>query len=619
MDQEHSSPTRRNCSVITAARSNRPIRMILAALLSLLSGFSLSARSPHAQPEPSPEEYGVKVTINVTVPMRDGVNLSADIYRPGAPGPFPCLLLRTYWGSSLGPLKVPWAMYFASRGYAVALVDVRGRYDSEGEWEPYVNEPRDGYDTQQWLGQQDWCDGSVGTFGRSYDGFTALMSAPLQSPYLKCMVPAANQQTNFGHLYNDGVLQLGVIFNAGIFISGRTLQPSEPRFADGEVTINYQEVYHRLPLNTALDDLAWNTHYKEWLRHPTYDEYWKSYGMKEKYPEVTVPAYFLTGWYDNLVHEGFRNFLGIREQGGSETARRGTRILVGPWAHGSYRTETGQTVTFGNGLDLRETHLRWYDYWLKDIQNGIDKEAPIRIFVMRADQWRDEFEWPLARTRWTPYYLDSGGGANSLFGDGVLRLQPPARPEGHDSYLYNPLNPVPTMGGQISVESDLKGPKNRRAVQRRDDILVYTSPAMERDVEVTGPVELRLHAASSAVDTDFTATLTDVYPDGRAIHICEGIQRASFRDSLENPSPIEPEKVYEYRVSLWETSYVFKSGHRIRLEVSSSNFPRYARNLNTGHPLGTSSETRTARQIIHHSSRYPSQLILPVIPSGRRK
>ena len=585
--------------------------LILSALTFMVSVITAEAQTEW---EPGPEQYAVKVKINVQVPMRDGVNLSADIYRPDAPGQFPCLLLRTYWGNNIGPLKVPWGLYFARRGYGVALVDVRGRYDAEGVWEPYVDEPQDGYDTQQWLGQQDWCNGSVGTFGRSYDGFTALMSAPLGSPYLKCMVPASNQQTNFGHLFNDGVPQLGVIFMAGVFLAGHTLQPNISRFAHGEVTVNYEEVFRRLPLMTALDDLAEGSYYQEWLSHWTYDSYWKSYGVKEKYGRITVPAYLMSGWYDNLVHEAFRNFEGMRKEGGSETARKGTKILVGPWAHGGYRMADGKTVTFGDGLDLREVHLRWYDYWLKGIENGIDREAPIRIFVMGDDRWRDEQEWPLARTRWTEYYLSSGGRANSLHGNGRLSPQPDPSTAPTDSYHYNPHDPVPTLGGQISTHGDLKGPRDRRPVQRRDDVLVYTSPPLDRDTEVTGPVELRLYAASTAKDTDFTATLTDVYPDGRAIHICEGIQRAAFRESLENPSLIEPGKIYEYRISLWETSTVFKAGHRVRLEISSSNFPRYARNLNTGNRLGTSAETKIAEQTIHHDGQYPSALVLPVIP-----
>jgi len=332
----------------------------------------------------------------------------------------------------------------------------------------------------------------------------------------------------------------------------------------------------------------------------------------------------LTGWYDNLVHEGWRNFQGLRAQGGSEAARRGTKIIVGPWTHGG-------SFGYPGFLDLK---LRWYDYWLKDVQNGIDRDGPIRIYVMGAEQWRDEQEWPLARARFTSFFLASGGRANSLRGDGRLRPQgdksnfcSSGRPKGQekaaevglipvaaDRFTYDPENPVYTLGGQISTHDDIRGPKDRRVRQERDDVLVYTSEPLEKDLEVTGPVELRLFAATSAVDTDFAATLTDVHADGRAIHVCEGLRGVTFRESLERPTPVEPGRVYEYSISLWETSMVFKAGHRIRLEVSSSNFPRYARNQNTGLPLGSSAEMKKAQQTVYHDAERPSRLILPIIP-----
>ena len=564
----------------------------------------------------STPKYRVKVQFNVKVPMRDGVNLSADIYRPDAPSRFPGLLMRTYWdNANLG--KVRQALYFAERGYAVALVDVRGRFDSGGEWEPYVNEPPDGYDTQQWLGQQSWCDGKIGTFGLSYDGFTQLMPAPMRSSYLKCMVPQICQQTNFGHLYNDGVLQLNVVLTAGLFFNGRTLQPMIGQaYGGGLQVVNYEQLFRRLPLISAVYDIVDAPYIKDWIRHARYDDYWKSYGIKEKYADIVAPAYFITGWYDNLVHENWRNFVGFREQGGSPQARKGTKIIVGPWTHAINAQGPNWDADFGASttVDINELHMRWYDFWLKGINTGIDQEPPVRIFVMGANQWRTENEWPLARTKCTSYYLGSGGKANSMFGDGTLSLSAPSANGPPDKYVYDPERPVPTLGGTISTHPELQGPRDRRPVERRDDVLVYTGAPLEKDAEVTGPVEVKLYAASSAVDTDFTATLTDVYPDGRAVNICEGVRGARFRESLENPSLIEPGKVYEYTISLWETSNVFKAGHRIRLEISSSNFPRFARNQNTGNPFGMSAEMKAAEQTIYHDARYPSRLVLPVIP-----
>jgi uncharacterized protein len=282
--------------------------------------------------------------------------------------------------------------------------------------------------------------------------------------------------------------------------------------------------------------------------------------------------------------------------------RQGTKIIVGPWTQGG-------TFALPNFLQV---NLRWYDYWLKDAQNGIDRDPPIRIYVMGAEKWRDEQEWPPARMRPTPFYLGSGGRANSLRGDG--RLETSNQGTTPDRFTYDPENPVYTLGGQISTHADVWGRRDRRVRQERDDVLVYTTQPLEKDLEATGPVELRLFAASSAVDTDFTATLSDVHPDGRAIHVCEGIRGVIFRDSLEQPTPVEPDKIYALSISLWETSMLFKAGHRIRLEISSSNFPRFARNQNTGLSLGSSAEIRKAQQTIYHDPDHPSSLILPVIP-----
>ena len=572
--------------------SCRVLSTICSALILAHAGDLAQLRAA----EQSQPVHGVLHQTKVPVPMSDGTRLAAEIYRPDAPGEFPALMLLRYFR---GGHQNNRGTFFAERGYVVALVDCRGRYDSEGTWVPYVNDPQDGYDAQQWLGAQPWCNGRIGTFGLSYNAFTSYMAAPLGSPYLKCIFPRSGQQTNFGHLYNDGVMQLNVIFEFGLHTkqgsqTQRIFSPDNPH-------------YRRLPLIAAVDDFPNVQHVKDWFKHCRYDDYWKAYGIKEKYPRIKVPAYFITGWYDNLLRENWRNFLGFRRQGGSEKARTGTKILIGPWAHGgsnAYPPIRDMTML-----------LRWYDHWLKDVPNGIDTEPPIELYVMGADVWRSENEWPLARTRFTKFYLTGGGRANSAKGDGRLGQSAPAEESSPDRFVYDPENPVYTLGGQISTQPAVRGPKDRQSTQQREDVLVYTTDPLAHDMEVTGPVELKLWAASSAPDTDFTATLTDVHPDGRAVHICEGILGVTFRESLEHPTPIEPGRVYPLSISLWATSMVFKAGHRIRLEVSSSNFPRYARNQNTGLPLGTSAKIETARQTVYHDAAYPSHLILPVIPS----
>ena len=549
----------------------------------------------------------VHIQLDLWIPMRDGVRLYAALYRPGAGDRFPVLLIRSPY-STQHPRYVDWALRFASGGYAVVLQDCRGRFESEGKWRPYVDEANDGYDTQEWLGAQSWCDGNIGTFGISYPGFTQILPAALRSSYAKALVPIANQEDNYGHLRYNGVLQLQNAMNF-MWIGNRTLQNV------AREQIDMEQVYRRLPLISALDSIAERPFYGEMIRHNCFDEFWKSYSMKGRYPEVDVPAYFITGWYDNLVHEGFKCFKGWKTQARSPEVRAKSRLLVGPWTHSLIGSaEPFGDVDFGPqaAVDMPSEHLRWYDQRLRGIETGIDDELPVRIFVMGENCWRSEAEWPLLRTRYTAYYLHSQGEANSLFGNGSLGLEAPLD-EPVDSFSYDPQEPVPTLGGQ-SMFIGNTGPRDRKDLQQRQDVLVYSTPPLAADVEVTGQVELKLFAASSARDTDFTATLVDLYPDGRAIHITEGIVRARFRASYETPTLIEPGKVCEYKIVLWETSNLFKQGHCIRLEVSSSNFPRFDRNLNTGGETGLDEELQVAEQRVFHNAQYPSHLNLPIIP-----
>jgi putative CocE/NonD family hydrolase len=553
---------------------------------------------------PSPEP---RIRLDLRIPLRDGVHLYGALYRPAQGERFPVIYAHTIY-STLHPYYVDAAARFARAGYAVLLVDSRGRYESEGVWHPYFCEAQDAYDVQQWVGRQPWCDGALGMFGRSYVGFTQILPAPFRCPHVKALVPMINQEDNYGHHRYNGVLQLQNAMNF-LWLGNRTNQKLTE-----DATIDMARVYRRLPLISALDDYCDRPFYREIIRHNRFDEFWKAYSMKDRYDQVETPAYFMTGWYDNLLHEGFKCFRGWTTRARSPEARRLSRLLVGPWMHGGMGSAAPfGDVTFGAeaGMDLIAEHLRWYDRRLRGLDTGIDADPPVRIFVMGANAWRFEGQWPPARTRHRPAYLHSSGRANSLFGDGRLSFGPPAG-EPADAFAYDPRDPVPTHGGQ-SMFPDNSGPRDRRSIERRDDVLVYTSEPLTEDLEVTGEVELVLYAASSAPDTDFTAALVDVHPNGTAIHICEGIVRARFRESYESPSLIEPGEVYEYRFSLWETSNLFRAGHRIRLEVSSSNFPRFDRNLNTGHEPGLDAEMAVARQTVYHDQARPSHLRLPVI------
>ena len=564
----------------------------------------------------SPPAHDVKMRFDVPTPMRDGVRLSTDIYLPDADGPFPVVLVRTPYDNSTA-LHLDSGRFYARRGYVYAAQDCRGRYDSEGDFDALHQEAEDGHDTLEWIGAQEWCNGRVGMAGASYDGLTQWQAAPLRSRYLRAIAPRV-VQSNFwthGAYVGPGAFSLVLGLFWCLRHSGRTRQ--------SEDVYDWDEVYRTLPLIEA--DRRWGRdvkHYQEWIRHPAYDDYWRRISNEERYSEMDVPALNMTGWFDGSNGPTFTNFNGVSKQGRTEEARRSQKLIIGPWYHslstpGS--TRTGQ-IDFGpvSRVDLEALELRWFDYWLKGIDNGIMEEPPIRLFVMGENVWRDEREWPLARTEFTPFYLHSGGNADRMRSDGSLDLTAPEE-EPPDRYIYDPNNPAPTLGGthpmqpeQISV-----GPWDQRPIEARTDVLVYTSETLQDDMEVTGPVVLKLYASSSAPDTDFTARLTDVYPDGRSMVLCEGVIRARYRDSIEHPELMEPGTVYEFTIGMEVTSNLFRRGHRIRLNLSSSNYPRIDRNPNTGHPFGMDAEMRVAEQTVRHSSRHPSRLVLPVIPRVR--
>ena len=561
----------------------------------------------------SPRVPGVSVKIDVRVEMADGVELSADVYLPAGKGRYPTLLCRTIYGKQSGEICTDlsylqeWVPRFLEEGYAVVMQDCRGRYDSDGEYVGYVNEASDAADTLEWLTTEPWCDGTIGMFGQSYVAFTQLSALRSGNPALKCIVPVGNQEDNFGYFLMDtGVLQLQN-FVWGINSGNRTMNCTSFEFIDVD------EIYHTLPLRYAVDDI-FVPQYWHFLDHPTFDETWQTYGFKDKYSEMLAPAHFITGWYDNLSREVFKTYEGLKARGGGVEARDLTRIMVGPWAHDIDRADRAGDIDLGPGgeFDLVEHHIEWYDRRLKGVENGIDDEPPVRIYVMGDNEWRSEGEWPLARTKWTPLYLHSAGSANSRAGNGMLSFDAPAH-EPADHFVYDPNDPVPTLGG-CDVMFDNAGPKDRVRLHDREDVLVFVGPTLESDLEVTGPVTMKLYASSSALDTDFTATLCDVHLDGKAIIVCEGIRRARYRDSLTDPTLMDPGEVYEFTIDMWQTSQVFKAGHRILVEVSSSNFPRFDRNTNMGGQLWRETELQTASQTVYHDRKRPSHVVLPVIP-----
>ena len=565
--------------------------------------------------------YQVTLQFDVKVPMRDGVKLSTDIYRPDAPGTFGVIVIRTPY-DNITEGNVRDAMDFATRGFAVVVQDCRGREDSEGEWVPFVHEDEDGYDTIEWAAAQPWSNGKVGMYGGSYLGQTQWRPTGLTPPHLTAIFPVV-AYSDFYHnwVYTGGAFQLA--FNQrwqAVQMHTRTRQRQYLWF---DPPHHLRDLYWHLPLITG-DEAAGrvNATYKEWIRHSTYDDYWKSLSMRNKYQNIDVAAYNWGGWFDVFLQGATDNFVGVTKQGKTARARASQKMLIGPWIHSASGRHVGD-MDFGPAADIEPgraglSRVRWFDYWLKGIENGIMEEPPVKIFVMGENAWREESEWPLARTEYTKYYFHSGGQANSLSGDGSLTPAAPGSSEPPDNYTYDPQHPVPTLGGATCCGEGTTpvpmGPRDQRLAERRDDVLVYTSPVLPDDVEVIGPVQVKLYAASSARDTDWTAKLVDVFPSGFAMNVADGIIRARFRDSFEQPTLIEPGQLYEYTIDLWSTANVFQKGHQIRVEISSSNFPHYDRNPNTGAEFGTTTELKVAQQTLHHDATRPSHIVLPVIP-----
>jgi putative CocE/NonD family hydrolase len=536
--------------------------------------------------------------------MRDGVTLSADIYLPaGEMKKRPVILTRTpYVKADIGVVQR--ALQFVKRGYAYVSMDVRGRGDSDGEFVPYFQEARDGYDCIEWCANQEWSDGNVGTYGGSYLGRIQWLAALEQPPHLRAMVALVSPSDPFVETPTGLPSPMHLCWLH--LVSGRVTQPME--------AIHWESVYQHLPLLT-MDEQAGrlDPRWRADIEHAQLDDYWKPLCYQQRFHEISIPTLHISGWYDDEQIGTPLNFIGMTRHGATAEARASQRLLMGPWGHAVNASTQVGDLDFGPQavIDLYAEVTRWFDRWLLP-QTASQPDAPVRIFVMGENNWRDEQEWPLARTQWTRFYLHSGGSANSRFGDGVLNTTSPAADEPADGYTYNPAYPTPFLTEPTS--SQIGGPDDYTVVQRRDDVLVYQTELLEQDTEVTGPIQVELYASSSAPDTDFMAMLIDIWPNGFRQRLCDGMVRARFREGMQKPSLIEPGRIYHYQIPCWNTAHVFKAGHRICLQISSSAFPKFDRNLNTGAPLGRTSEFVSAEQRIYHNESSPSAVVLPIIP-----
>ena len=570
----------------------------------------------------------VVVERDIAATMRDGAVLKADVYRP-AIGRHPVLVLRTPYGKgqvatisgTLDPVRA------AEAGYVVVVQDVRGRFASDGPaFFPYRDEPADSFDTIEWAAGLDVSNGRVGAFGVSYMGATAWQAAVGQPPHLGA-IAAAHAPSDFyetivrgGALnwatlvdWTMGAIGIGAVMRAH---AGRPDLPAQLMAFIDDLDQVESSLYHQPPMTfpPALPrEPEVLGYFFEMLRHPTRDAFWQSLLVRDHHGSVEVPALIVSGWHDLLLDGDLDHYARMRAEGATETARQGTRLVIGPWSHGQFGHVVGQR-DFGlraNGMvldlqgDLTALHVRWFDRWLKDQRNGVDEEPRVKLFVQGINRWRDEDEWPLSRATPTDLFLRAGG---------RLAFESPGADEPSDQYVYDPQAPCPTMGGSILAPVTLpRGPVDQAPLLGRSDVLVYTSEPLPTDLEVTGHVRAVLYAATDALDTDWMVKLCEVDFEGRTFNVCDGVVRARFRCSLDAPTLVPPAAVERYEIDLSATSMVFRAGHCLRVLVTSSDFPRYDRNPNTGEwPAEAPHGIRAAQRIFHDGARR-SHVVLPVV------
>lgn len=571
------------------------------------------------------EERGVRI------PMRDGVHLVADVVRPDDPAPVPVLVERTPYGRA-AVLAGESAERLVAAGFAVVVQDCRGRFDSEGEWRYVRAEVDDGYDTVEWAAAQRWSNGRVGMFGASYMGNAQWMAAIARPPHLVAIAPECCPADYWCASFEPGgVFRLALRMSwaagslaamadqwgiddprlAAIAAAGTASHQAiaagdrDAILAAGErVRSVLHDVYRERPMRggslwhgrAGILDECFDHERRE-------DAHWRHVNPSSHYDQVDLPAVHVAGWYDIHLTGTLANFVGMRRQAPTGEARAAQRLVVGPWGHWAPQDPVVGDVDFGPqaAVDTVRLRLDWFRHWLQD---GPEPDwAPVRIFVMGDDTWRDEQEWPLSRTVWTPWYLGAGGRLGPV---------PPASDDPPDAFAYDPAHPAPTVGGRLLALGEIAGPRDQRSVGERPDVLTYASPVLEGRWEITGPVSVELWAATDAPDTDFTALLVDIHPDGRALNVCEGAVRARH----VVPVPLQPGAAYRFDIDLAATSIALGPGHRLELRISSSSFPEWEPNPNTGNPLGSDGpgDHRTARQTVFHDARHPSRVLLPVIP-----
>ncbi|MBU2979346.1 CocE/NonD family hydrolase [Alteromonas sp. C1M14] len=575
--------------------------LMFGALLALAGTSLTQAQSFKEFNEGFPET--VQKMYHVPVAMGDGVKLATDIYLPDKTGKYPTLLIRDMYTNGSAASRQKYAKFATSNGYALVFQSVRGRYDSEGKWYPYFQEINDGDDTLSWIAEQSWSDGKVGMFGSSYLASVQWLAAINKNPALVAIAPAVSPGNYYRDVaYPGGAFSLLSRASWGIGLVGSRTNMSFP--------VDWVSGINHLPIETLAQSVGFNVqHFQDWIAHPSYDDYWKPLNLEDRATEMDVPAINIGGWFDVFLRSTIGSYTTMTEQSASSTSRNGQRLIIGPWPHGWNQSSKLGDVDFGENalIDAPAMLLDWFDYWMKGSTKpkGLKAdEAPVRIFIMGENVWRDEQEWPLARTDYRPFYFHDNQ---------TLSEKSPAKKTGTLKYDYDPADPVPTLGGNIMMPK-LRGPYDQKPLDDREDILRFVTEPFTEATEFTGPISAEIYASSSAPDTDFMAKLIVVKPDGTAFNLVDGVIRARYREGFEKPKLIEPGKVYKYEIDMWATSYKLSPGDRIRVDITSSNYPRLARNLNTGAEFAKTSEMQVAHQTLHMSKEYPSKIVLPIIP-----
>jgi putative CocE/NonD family hydrolase len=584
-----------------------------------------SLRKPEVKdPLLSRPEYDLKEQANVRVPMRDGVKLATDIYLPDKGGKYPAILVRTPYKKEFQGLT---GKYFARRGYVVAVQDCRGRFSSEGVWEPFVNEPKDGYDSVEWLAKQPWCNGKVGMIGGSYVGWVQWWAAVERPPHLVTIIPNVSPPDPFYNIpYEYGAFFMwGAIWWADVLETGATADLSGAKLKEVSEK-KYHQLLKHLPV-IELDKKVLgkeNVYWRKWIDHPTDDDYWKQADFHHRLDKVSIPVFHQSGWFDGDGIGSKLNYLRMAALG-----HPNQKLILGPWGHTDEATRRHGGHDFGPQAlrDLSRDYLRWFDFWLKGVDNGVLKEPLVSIFVMNSNKWLHGPKYPLPQTRFEKWYLASGGKANSSLGDGTLTRTAPPKESPPDRYTYDPGDPTPAPDHleqeekKPDDEKKKEGDKEEKKRDRREevtkarkDMLVYLSEPFTEPYTFAGPVSAVLHAASSAKDTDWFMRLMTVDPKGKVFPLVEGKIRARYRKSMAKPELLERGKVYPYQLDLWQTGISVPKGHRLRVEVASASFPIFSRNLNTGGHNERESTFLAAEQTVYHDEQHPSYILLPAIP-----